>query len=349
MKLADVTAMMTAIAPVIREYTSAAVAPIVSRLDQLDARVGQVSDAVNQVRAAPPTHHPALSDIQVDALVERVLAHVPAPKDGLGLAGAVIDRDGALVITLSDGRQNNLGQVVGKSIDERVLMQRLCGEAADAVEALKKDVARCVHQIAAVALPDVAGMIADAVRALPVPPTLSDVRSLVEQQVQHAVSKMPPARDGIDGRGVKSTLIDGDGVLIITMTDGQIDKVGRVVGRDGADADMSMIERTIADCIKKLPPARDGADGLGFDDLDLEDGDDGVFLAFSRGDETKRFRLPVVADRGVYKALTTYHKGDGVTWGGSYWIARGETSAKPGLDEAWRLAVKKGRDGRDTR
>ena len=42
----------------------------------------------------------------------------PAPgKDGIGLAGAMIDRDGALQVTMTDGTVKDLGPVVGKSLD----------------------------------------------------------------------------------------------------------------------------------------------------------------------------------------------------------------------------------------
>lgn len=46
-----------------------------------------------------------------------------------------------------------------------------------------------------------------------------------------------------------------------------------------------------------------------------------------------------------------YRKGSAVTWSGSLWIAEAATKSKPGegsMDSrAWRLAVKKGADGRD--
>ena len=42
-----------------------------------------------------------------------------------------------------------------------------------------------------------------------------------------------------------------------------------------------------------------------------------------------------------------YEKGDAVTHQGSTWIARSDTSAKPGTDPAWQLVVKRGREGRD--
>lgn len=96
---------------------------------------------------------------------------------------------------------------------------------------------------------------------------------------------------------------------------------------------------------------RDGADGLGFDDLQVEDdGLGAVRLRFVRGDQVKEFevRLPVVIDRGVYRETEAYQKGNGVTWAGSWWLAQKDApEGKPGESADWRLAVKKGRDGRD--
>lgn len=99
---------------------------------------------------------------------------------------------------------------------------------------------------------------------------------------------------------------------------------------------------------------RDGIDGLGFDDLSVTyDGERTFTLTFEKGDRVKTFpfSMPIILDRGVYAAGKTYVKGDGVTWGGSFWIAQDDTSAKPGEpgapSRAWRLAVKKGADGKE--
>jgi integrin beta 3 len=56
--------------------------------------------------------------------------------------------------------------------------------------------------------------------------------------------------------------------------------------------------------------------------------------------------LPI--DRGVWKE-GSYARGDGVSLGGEYWIARRDTKLRPiyGPNSDWRLAVKKGRDGKD--
>jgi hypothetical protein len=88
------------------------------------------------------------------------------------------------------------------------------------------------------------------------------------------------------------------------------------------------------------PPGKDGADGLGFDDLDCVDDGTGVVLQFRRGDEVKSFPLPVPYDRGTYKPEETYAKGNCVNDGG-YWTAKSVTKAiRPGAGATpWRLLV----------
>jgi hypothetical protein len=59
-------------------------------------------------------------------------------------------------------------------------------------------------------------------------------------------------------------------------------------------------------------------------------------------------RMNVVLDRGVFREGSPYERGDGITFGGSYWIAQKDApEGKPGMSADWRLAVKKGRDGKD--
>jgi collagen type III alpha len=94
----------------------------------------------------------------------------------------------------------------------------------------------------------------------------------------------------------------------------------------------------------------DGRDGLGIDDLDVQyDGERSFTFVYAHGDRRKEFvfKAPVLLERGVHKQGEVYERGDGVTYQGSFWIAQRDTSSKPGEDDSWRLAVKKGRDGRD--
>ena len=133
-----------------------------------------------------------------------------------------------------------------------------------------------------------------------------------------------PGRDGIDGK---------DGAAGERGEKGEPGERG-MNGKDGADG----------------LNGKDGADGLGFEDMDLDVTDDGVFAKFTRGEIVKRWRLPIPADRGVYRDNEPYQAGDVVTYAGSAWIAREATSAKPGLSSAesraWRLMVKRGNEGK---
>ena len=94
----------------------------------------------------------------------------------------------------------------------------------------------------------------------------------------------------------------------------------------------------------------DGEDGVGFDDLAVEhDGERGFTFRLIRGSEVREygFTIPAVLDRGVYREDNDYLKGDAVSFGGSLWIAQRDVPpGKPGQCDGWRLAVKKGRDGR---
>jgi hypothetical protein len=60
---------------------------------------------------------------------------------------------------------------------------------------------------------------------------------------------------------------------------------------------------------------------------------------------------PEFSDAGIWVHDKTYKTGNGVSESGSFWIAKRDTTfgEKPGASDAWRLAVKRGKDGRDAR
>ncbi|WP_233446068.1 hypothetical protein [Klebsiella variicola] len=62
----------------------------------------------------------------------------------------------------------------------------------------------------------------------------------------------------------------------------------------------------------------------------------------------KSFVMPVMIYREVYVSEKTYEPGDCVTWAGSLWHCNEQTQDKPGepLSKGWKLAVKRGRDGK---
>jgi len=94
-----------------------------------------------------------------------------------------------------------------------------------------------------------------------------------------------------------------------------------------------------------------GADGFGFDDLSVEfDGQRTLALRFERAGVVKTFplALPFPRYQGTYQEGVAYVIGDVVTAGGAAWHCQRPTTLKPGDSvDAWRLMVRKGRDGRD--
>lgn len=185
-------------------------------------------------------------------------------KDGVGLAGALIDREGNLVVTLTSGEAKSLGPVTSPAQVEVVK-----GEKGD-------------------------------------PGNQGD-----------------PGRDGI---GLAGALIDHDGNLVITLTNGEAKSLGKVIGNDGS-------------------PGKDGAD---FTDADFDWDGERTIVIRGKGAEIRK-TLPVPLDRGYYRDGMSAEKGDILTHNGSAWIALRETKSKPCYEnkEDWRLFARRGQDGKD--
>jgi hypothetical protein len=179
------------------------------------------------------------------------------------------------------------------------------------------------------------------------------LKSLIDLQVADSVSEYakanPPkdGKDGLDGRdgargekgeagesgrdgaGVADLLIDREGNLVATMTDGRVKSLGIVLGRDGA-------------------PGRDGKDGADFSKAEIDwEGERTLVIRGEGGEIRKTISVPM--DKGYYREGMACEKADVVTHDGNAWIALRDTKAKPCHEnkEDWRLFARKGRDGRD--
>lgn len=120
---------------VVKGYLEKELAPLSARIDDLQKRIdalpaavdvssdlAALKSAVEAIVIPELPHLPELPDIatMVDKAVSTAMEALPVPnsgKDGVGLAGTFIDREGHLAITLSSGEVKNLGPVVGKDGD----------------------------------------------------------------------------------------------------------------------------------------------------------------------------------------------------------------------------------------
>jgi hypothetical protein len=148
--------------------------------------------------------------------------------------------------------------------------------------------------------------------------------------------KGDPGEAGKDGAGVSDLLIDRDGNLVASMTDGRMKALGTVVGADGK-------------------PGRDGVDGK--DGLSFEhatgsfDAERGFVLTLTNGQRSAEFVLPYMRHGGFWSEGKAVKAGESWTTDGALWIAKRDTNAKPCIEhkEDWILAARKGRDGKDGR
>jgi hypothetical protein len=146
---------------------------------------------------------------------------------------------------------------------------------------------------------------------------------MAENPVQHGKD----GTDGKEGTGLAGAIIDRDGELVVTKTDGGVIRLGKVIGHDGAKG-------------------ADGKDGADFTNVEMDyDGERTLTIRGAGGEIVKR--LPIPMDRGYYRAGMACEKGDIVTEAGNAWIALKDTTAKPGHDakDDWRMFARKGRDG----
>lgn len=155
---------------------------------------------------------------------------------------------------------------------------------------------------------------------------------------EHLAENPPPAgekgadgRDGADGKdgvGMAGALIDRDGSLVVTMTNGEVKSLGAVVGKDGAS----------------------GKDGFSLEDFSAESDGNVVTLKFTGQGITKAYEISIPAPvyKGYYRSGRKCLEGDMLTHDGSLWVAKRANCSEPCLNsDDWQLAVRKGRDGRD--
>lgn len=140
-----------------------------------------------------------------------------------------------------------------------------------------------------------------------------------------------PGEKGADGLGLAGAMIDRDGALQITLTNGEVKSLGPVVGKDGGHG-------------------KDGADGVSLDSFELEYLPETHEIAVKAvcGARAKEIRYPAGGLRpgGYWREGTKAKAGEAWVHDGSLWIAKQDTPAKPETQSAdWIIGARKGRDG----
>lgn len=181
--------------------------------------------------------------------------------------------------------------------------------------------------------------IAEAVKAIPAPKngddgrsiTIEDVAPLIRAEVERVGKELPIPKDGV---GVAGAMIDREGCLLLTLSNGEVKSLGTVEGKDGIDG-------------KK---GDDGKDGLSFETFDMRyiDETSELEVRASCAGITKevRFHVGGMRGKGYWREGVTAKANEAWSYGGQLWIAVKETKAEPkaGTDD-WFLGARKGRDG----
>jgi hypothetical protein len=126
-------------------------------------------------------------------------------------------------------------------------------------------------------------------------------------------------------RGIQEAIIDREGQLVLTMTDGTIQKLGRVIGQDGLSVESRELEY--------VPETHE------------------IVERWTANGKTREFRYPAggIRDGGYWRQGVEARKHEVMTHAGSTWLALRDTKAKPCHEnpEDWRLFARKGRDAKE--
>lgn len=246
------------------------------------------------------------------------------------------------------------------------IVREVTGPLIKRIDALEKELAGIPEPVVPVEI-DTAAIAKEAASLIPEPKdgesvTVEDIKPLLSDMVDAAVKALPAAKDGEDGKDADMAELKLHLAELVKHVNlpapPSVDEVAAVFERRFSDLTLSW-ERQARDTFEKaadrMPVPKDGRDALPLDSFDMELAEDGrtLTLKMHAGDTVveKSLRIATVLDRGPYRGDKQYEKGDAVTHGGSLWIAQvDDPEGAPGMGgKGWRLAVKKGRDGKDLR
>jgi hypothetical protein len=360
LKSIEIKELISAFAPVVKEYVNQCVSAIRESLksdfekacDDINARINEsttkdqtleiieraladrglnpsqfsivAAEEVSKVLAAKDGKDADIE--QVKALIVEEVAKIPAPKDGKDADIAEIKQfvvDHIATIPLPKDGKDAEPEVIKAMVDEAVAKIPAPQNGKDADIEIVKGLIQ--HEVKSIPLPNVESF------------TLEQVEKMVADAVAAAIANIPPAKDGEDGK-------DALAIQILPAID-ESKSYPRGTFALHKNGTWRAYQKTVGmkgwECTQ-----------VGIADIDIEMLDDrtlSIKTVLSNGEtQEKTLKLKNIKYKGVVSEGATYDEGDFVTWGGSIWHCDEPTSERPREGhKSWTLAVKKGRDYRE--
>lgn len=189
-----------------------------------------------------------------------------------------------------------------------------------------------------------AEMIRDALA--PLKSQISELEKRLSERPDHSAEILSQIKQHLDAielpkpeapLGIAGTMIDREGSLLFTLSNGDIKNVGRVVGQDGKNGE----------------PGKNGEDGFSFENFEMQyvpESNEVKLVATCRG-VTKELRVPVasIQGKGYWRSGVTVKAGDAWSYDGSLWIAVRNTEDVPSASSKdWFMGARRGKDGEPT-
>lgn len=351
MKANELDAILEGLAPFLRRH-SGAIRAFTERLSAIESRQperGEKGDPgssvtladvepliARAVAALPPAKDGApgkdAPEVNPDFVVAEVLRQVPTPRDGKDAPPVDLQALAAEVLAKMPAPKDGAPGASVTVDDVAPLIERAVGERL-ALIPVPKDGA-----------PGSKGDPGNSV-------TPEQLAPMVAAAVERAVSALPQPAAGKDGRdGVDGKSFTADEVR--AMVAAAVESEQAKWALDFERRAQGVLERAV----ERMPrpkdgvDGKDGADGMGPDDVTIEFEDARTLaIKYAHGDVQRvaRKQFPMPMYRGIYQAGDGYAPGDLCTFGGSLWHCNAPTTDKPGEGSpTWSLCAKRGRDGK---
>lgn len=314
----------------------AAISPLANKIFELEKQIVALTDIENLVAEEVEKSVSAIpapvdgKDCDMEAVKEMIVEQVkaiPAPKDGSSITvddvRPVLESAIAESRTALDAATKQAQEAAQKALDAASNLRQPEDGKSFTLEDAKPIIDKAVEMICE----DAEKAISEAVSTIPVPKngengtsvTVDDVRPIIEAEIEKAVKQIPTPKDGL---GMAGSMIDRDGNLIITMTNGETKNLGPVVGKDGVS--MESFDMTY--------------------DADTHE----VVLKAMAAGKSQEIRYPAggIHGKGYWRYGLEAKAGEAWVQGGSLWIAKRNTTEAPShSSESWFMAARRGRDG----